>query len=65
MFFEEIAKRIDEGSPVDIIYLDFQKVDKAPHQRLLHKLWYRVWQNLLDRTMADTIIYVVIFDVAN
>ena len=29
----------DEGSPVDIIYLDFQKAfDKVPHQRLLHKL---------------------------
>ena len=26
---------IDEGSPVDIIYLDFQKsFDKVPHQRL-------------------------------
>ena len=30
---------IDEGSPVDIIYLDFQKTfDKVPHQRLLLKL---------------------------
>ena len=38
-FFEEITKRIDEGSPVDIIYLDFQKAfDKVPHQRLLLKL---------------------------
>ena len=27
------------GSPVDIIYLDFQKAfDKVPHQRLLLKL---------------------------
>ena len=25
LFFEEITKWIDEGSPVDIIYLDFQK----------------------------------------
>ena len=24
-FFEEITKWVDEGSPVDIIYLDFQK----------------------------------------
>ena len=24
-FFEEITKCVDEGSPVDIIYLDFQK----------------------------------------
>ena len=34
------------GSPVDIIYLDFQKAfEKVPHQRLLLKLkaspWYR------------------------
>ena len=25
MFFEEITKWVDEGSPVDIIHLDFQK----------------------------------------
>ena len=36
---EEITKWIDEGSPVDIIYLNFQKAfDKVPHQRLLLKL---------------------------
>ena len=36
---EEIKKWLDEGSPVDIIYLDFQKAfDKVPHQRLLLKL---------------------------
>ena len=38
-FLEEITKWIDEGSLVDIIYLDFQKAfDKVPHQRLLLKL---------------------------
>ena len=38
-FLEEITKWIDEGSPVDIIYLYFQKAfDKVPHQRLLLKL---------------------------
>ena len=38
-FLEEIIKWIDEGSPVGIIYLDFQKAfDKVPHQRLLLKL---------------------------
>ena len=38
-FLEEITKWIDVGSPVDIIYLDFQKAfDKVPHQRFLLKL---------------------------
>ena len=38
-FLEEITKWIDEGSPVDIIYLDFQKsFDKVSLQRLLLKL---------------------------
>ena len=36
---EETTNWIDEGSPVDTIYLDFQKAfDKEPHQRLLLKL---------------------------
>ena len=39
MFFEEITKWVDDGSPVDVIYLDFQKAfDKVPHQRLILKL---------------------------
>ena len=38
-FLEEITKWIDEGLPLDIIYLDVQKAfDKVPHQRLLLKL---------------------------
>ena len=38
-FFEEITKWVDDGSPVDIIYLDFQKAfDKVPHQSLILKL---------------------------
>ena len=36
-FFEEITKWVD--SPVDVIYLDFQKAfDKVPHQRPILKL---------------------------
>ena len=36
MFFEEITKWADDGSPVDVIYLDFQKAfDKVPHQRII------------------------------
>ena len=38
-FLEEITMWLDEGSPVNIIYLDFQKAfDKVPHQRLLLEL---------------------------
>ena len=57
MFLEEITKWVDEGSPVDVIYLDFQKAfDKVPHQRLMLKLkshgmgnsiinWIEQWLN--------------------
>ena len=39
MFFLEITKWVDDGSPVDVVYFDFQKAfDKVPHQRLLLKL---------------------------
>ena len=38
-FLEEITKWVDDRSPVDLIYLDFQKAfDKVPHQRLILKL---------------------------
>ena len=38
-FLDEITKWVDDGSPVDVIYLDFQKAfDKVPHQRLVLKL---------------------------
>ena len=52
---EHISKWADDGSPVDVIYLDFQKAfDKVPHQRLLIKFkshgmgesvvnWVRNW----------------------
>ena len=55
----EITKWMDEGSPVDIIYLDFQKAfDNVPHQRLLLKLKARdigngIIDRTMDRTMAD------------
>ena len=32
-FLEEITKWVDDGSPVDVVYLDFQKAfAKVPHQ---------------------------------
>ena len=38
-FLEETTKWLYEGSPVDIIYLDSQKLfKKVPHQRIFLKL---------------------------
>ena len=47
-FFEEITKWVDEGSPVNVIYLDFQKAfDKVPHQRLILKLKsHGIWETV-------------------
>ena len=51
-FLEEITKWVDDGSPVDVIHLDFQKAfDKVPHQRLISKLKSHGME--LDRTMAN------------
>jgi Reverse transcriptase (RNA-dependent DNA polymerase)/Endonuclease-reverse transcriptase len=58
-FLEEVTLNIDEGKPVDVIYLDFTKAfDKVPYQRLFKKMishgiggdilvWIRNW--LTDR----------------
>ena len=38
-FLEEITKWVDDRSPVNVVYLDYQKAfNKVPHQRLLLKL---------------------------
>ena len=38
-FMEVVTSMLDEGDPVDMVYLDFAKAfDKVPHQRLLRKL---------------------------
>jgi hypothetical protein len=54
-FMESVTSKIDEGNPVDIVYLDFAKAfDKVPHVRLVNKLeahgisglvlnWVRHW----------------------
>ena len=38
LFFEDVTKWVDKGSPSDIIYLEKKAFDKAPSQRLLLKL---------------------------
>ena len=38
-FLEDVKKWVHEGTPLDIIYLDFKKAFAiVPHQRLLIKL---------------------------
>ena len=38
-FLELVTKTVDDGNPVDAVYLDFSKAfDRVPHQRLLTKL---------------------------
>ena len=38
-FFNDVYNWVDQGEPVDVIYLDFKKAfDKVPHKRLLLKL---------------------------
>ena len=46
---------MDEGSPVDVIYLDFQKAfDKVPHQRLILKLKSHVMGGtILTKTVKE------------
>jgi hypothetical protein len=55
---ESVTRDIDEGNPVDVIYLDFAKAfDKIPHNRLFKKLeahgicglilnWIKCWLTL-------------------
>ena len=38
-FLKKITEFFDNGTPVDILYLDFSKAfDKVPHKRLLAKM---------------------------
>ena len=38
-FSEGVTKKVDEGSAVDVVYMDFSKAfDKVPHGSLLHKV---------------------------
>jgi hypothetical protein len=38
-FLETVSNYVDQGYPIDVIYLDFQKAfDKVPHKRLMLKI---------------------------
>ena len=38
-FLEYVSDYVDQGFPIDVIYLDFQKAfDKVPHKRLMKKI---------------------------
>ena len=38
-YLEYVTKNIDDGKPVDVIYLDFKKAfDNVPHRRLLVRM---------------------------
>ena len=65
-FLEVATKILDNGDPIDIIYLDFAKAfDKVPHQRLLNKMramgisgnilrWTEAWlSNRHQRTVLN------------
>ena len=40
-FLESLTSHVDQGLPVEVLYLDFSKAfDKVPHQRLISKLAY-------------------------
>ena len=47
---DDWSKALENRSPLDVLYLDFQKAfDSVPHQRLLHKLYcYGVTGKLLE-----------------
>ena len=51
-FFEGVTKKVDEGSAVDLVYMDFSKAfDKVPHKVKSHRIQGEVanWiQNWLD-----------------
>ena len=55
-FVEEITKWVDEGSSVDVIYLDFQKAFDSSTSMTNTQVkitWYGKQYNQLNRAMAN------------
>jgi len=53
-FFEGVTKKVDEGSAVDVVYMDFSKTfDKVPHGRLLHKVKSHGIQGEVDKWILN------------
>ena len=51
-FLEDVTKWLDEGSPVDIIYLDLKKKPFTKCHTKDYYYWHRKWNDQLDRKMA-------------
>ena len=53
-FLEKVTKVVDEGKPLDVIFLDFAKAfDKVPTKRLLKKLYAHGVRGKLLKWIAD------------
>ena len=51
---EKVAKYLDSGEPVDVIYVDFQKAfDKVPHMRLLLARLEEIYRNHRETARLD------------
>ena len=72
-FLDLVSDWVDEGSPMDAVYLDFQKAfDKVSHSKLLSKMdrygidkgvvrWVRSWlSGRRQRVVIDGVIIIII-----